>query len=127
MTRVFNKTSVKSKRRMLRRNMPLAEVLLWSRLKGKNLAGFKFRRQYSVGSYIIDFYCPEVRLGIEVDGDSHFSGGAEKMDLLRGEAIESYGIRLLRFTNNDVYENVEAVLEKIAECLLKATSPCPSL
>ncbi len=107
--------------------MPLAEVLLWSRLKGKSLAGFKFRRQYSVGSYIIDFYCPEARLGVEVDGDSHFSGGRVEKDLLRGEAIESYGIRLLRFTNNDVYENVEAVLEKIAEYLPKTTSPCPSL
>ena len=60
--------------------MPKAEVILWSKLKSKGLDGYKFRRQYSVGKFVIDFYCPRVKLAIEVDGDSHFSERSEVCD-----------------------------------------------
>ena len=76
MTQYFNRPSVKPRRQALRRTMPKAEVLLWMQLKGRQLLGCKFRRQYSVGSYVLDFYCPEIRLAIELDGDSHFRAGA---------------------------------------------------
>jgi very-short-patch-repair endonuclease len=56
--------------------MPLAEIILWSRSKGRQLGGYKFRRQYSVEYFMIDFYCPELKLAIEVDGDSHYTEGA---------------------------------------------------
>ncbi len=63
--------------------MPVAERLLWSRLRGKLIAGYKFRRQYSVESFVIDFYCPQAKLAIEVDGESHYRSGAEEYDRLR--------------------------------------------
>lgn len=115
MTKAFNQTSEKLKRRMLRKNMPKAEVVLWSKLKDKGLYGYKFRRQYSVREFVIDFYCPELKLAIEVDGDSHFIEGAEERDRERQRIIESYGITFLRFTNTEVYESLDGVMEKIVE------------
>ncbi|MBI5643029.1 MAG: endonuclease domain-containing protein [Deltaproteobacteria bacterium] len=117
MTKVFNRISEKTKRRGLRNNMPKPEVLLWSKLKGKGLNGYKFRRQHSIGSFIVDFYCPEFRLAIEVDGNSHFLDGAEEADRIRESEIEKYGITFLRFTNNDICENLEVVIERISERL----------
>ncbi len=96
MTKVFNRTSEKLKRKILRDNMPKAEIVLWAKLKGKGLCGYKFRRQYSVREFIIDFYCPELKLAIEIDGNSHFVEGAETRDRERQQIIESYGIKFLR-------------------------------
>jgi very-short-patch-repair endonuclease len=77
----------------------------------------KFRRQYSVGAFVIDFYCPELKLAIEVDGDSHFQQGAEKRDADRETFIKQYGIKFLRFTNSDVRENLYGVLTQIWETI----------
>jgi len=99
--------------------MPNAEVILWSRLKGRQLLGCKFRRQYSVGSFVIDFFSVETKLGIELDGDSHFQSGASEYDLGRQQFIESFGIRIVRILNVDVYDNLDGVLEMIGEEVLK--------
>jgi very-short-patch-repair endonuclease len=95
--------------------MSKAEVVLWKKLSRKQLLGFKFRRQYGVDQYVIDFYCPKLKLAIEVDGESHFVQGAEDYDRRRQEHIESLGITFLRFTNTDIYENLNGVLQSIAE------------
>jgi len=92
MTRVYNKESEKLKRRMLRKHLSQAEVLLWSKLKGKGLSNYKFRRQYSVGKFVIDFYCPKSKMAIEIDGDSHFVEGAKERDRERQTIIETFGI-----------------------------------
>ena len=105
--------------------MPLAEIILWDRLKGRQLEGYKFRRQYSVEDFIIDFYCPELKLAAEVDGDSHYTEDAPLSDRKRETKIETFGIRFLRFTNRDIYENVEGVLLKIGERIKQITSPTP--
>lgn len=115
MTRVYNRQSEKELRRTLRRTMPQAEAILWSRLRRNQLAGFKFRRQYSVERYVLDFYCVQVKLAIELDGDSHGSNDAQQYDAERQAVIEAYGIRFLRFWNNDVFTNIEGVLEAIYE------------
>src|SRR5574341_410787 len=115
MTKIFNRTEVKEKRRALRKNMPPAEVMLWSKLRGKSLKGCKFRRQYSIGTYIVDFYCPQLKLAIEIDGESHFVEGADAYDRERQAIIESTGVSFLRFTNRDVYERLEGVMDKILE------------
>jgi len=115
MTRLFNKTSEKEKRRTLRRNMPPAETILWSQLRGKRLEGCKFRRQYSIGPYIVDFYSPHLRLAIEIDGESHFVDGALQRDQVRQAFIESAGVTVLRFTNQDIYDRLEGVIDKILE------------
>ncbi|MBI5422403.1 endonuclease domain-containing protein [Candidatus Peregrinibacteria bacterium] len=111
----FNRFEDNSKRKRLRLAMPKAEIILWSRLKGGQLKGLKFRRQYGVGPFVIDFYCPEHKLAIELDGDSHCTPEAEKYDQDRQSYIESFGIKFLRFTNADIYENLGEVLWKIAE------------
>ncbi len=107
---VYNHADQKNQRRRLRSNLTDAERILWSKLRGKNVFGFKFRRQFGIDDYVIDFYCPELKLAIEVDGDTHFIGNAPETDAIRQKRIESYGIRVLRFTNNDVYKNLEGVL-----------------
>jgi len=117
MTEVFNKTTELYKRRLLRRNMPQTEIQLWSKLRGTGLKGHKFRRQYSVKNYVLDFYCPKQKLAIEIDGDSHFTDGAEEYDRERQTVIESYGITFLRFTNAEVSENIEGVVMRIMEHL----------
>jgi very-short-patch-repair endonuclease len=115
MTKIFNRTDVKEKRRVLRKNMPPAEFILWSKLRSKSLNGCKFRRQYSIGTYIVDFYCPQLKLAIEIDGESHFIDGADSYDRNRQSNIESFGVNFLRFTNTDVYERLEGVIDKILE------------
>ena len=113
MTRIFNKTSELNKRRSLRNVAPDAERIVWARLRKNQILGFKFRRQYSVGPYVIDFYCPLLSLAVEIDGDSHFQHDSN--DKPRQDYIETFGIRFLRFTNEEVYNNLEGVLEVIRQ------------
>ncbi len=122
MVKIFNKPAVKTKRKSLRKDMPPAELALWQVLRNREASGHKFRRQYSVGPYILDFYCPSAKLAIEIDGDSHFSEKAILADKTRQKAIEETGIRFIRFTNNEIYVNLDGVYEKI----LKHLSPLPS-
>ncbi len=119
MPKIFNKKELKGLRRIHRNNMPKAEVVLWTILKGKQMDGYKFRRQHSVENFILDFYCPKLRLGIEVDGPSHFKTGAKEKDDKRQKIIESHKIKILRFTNLDIYENLEGVYSKIWEEIQK--------
>ena len=113
MSKVFTRKNVQERRRYLRKNMPKAEVILWSKLKNRQIHGERFLRQYSVDQYILDFYCPRLKLAIEVDGDSHFIPGAEEQDRTRQKYIEAYGIRFLHFTNADVCENIDGVCQVI--------------
>lgn len=115
MARIYNKKNVQEKRRYLRNNMPKSEVLLWARLKNKQMHGERFLRQYSIDQYILDFYCPRLKLAIEIDGDSHFMSGAEDYDKVRQEHIETFDIQFLRFTNEDVYKNIDGVCQTIWE------------
>jgi len=115
MTKIYNKSCEKNKRKKLRSSMPNAEIVLWSKLKSKGLDGYKFRRQYSVGNFVIDFYCPRLKLAIEVNGDSHFSDVSEACDKERESFIESFGISFLRFTNKEIYQNLDQVLARIED------------
>ena len=116
MTRLYNCTSMKARRQKLRRESPKAEVLLWRHLKGRKIGGYKYRRQYSVGGYVVDFYCAELRLVIEVDGPSHYrTKQALAYDKKRQQFIESFGIRFVRFTNNDIYNNIDGVIKEIGK------------
>ncbi|MBI5037896.1 MAG: endonuclease domain-containing protein [Candidatus Kerfeldbacteria bacterium] len=118
MTIIFNTHSMKKRRQQLRRSAPRAELLLWRYLKGKQLGGYKFRRQHSIGGYVVDFYCPELRLVIEVDGPSHYvSKEAREYDRHRQKYIESLRITVLRFTNADVYVNMREVIDMIYSIL----------
>ncbi len=111
MNKLHNRRALASNRRYLRNNMVQVEIILWSRLKGKALLGLKFRRQHSIGNYILDFYCPSLKLGIELDGQTHEN--SFDYDNKRQVYIESLGIRILRFNNIDIYNGLELVLEEI--------------
>jgi very-short-patch-repair endonuclease len=113
MTKAYNKKTLTLRRRALQHSLSKAEAILWNHLSHRQMHGCKFRRQYSVDQYVIDFYCPELKLAIEVDGDSHFVPGAEDNDQERQEHIENYGIRFIRFTNDDVCENIDGVCQTI--------------
>jgi len=113
MTLLYNRRSQRTLRKQLRNNIPEAEVILWSRLQGRHFGNKKFRRQYSIGPYVVDFYCPELKLAIEVDGDSHFTNEAEAYDRERTIFIESAGIRVIRFTNEEVRKHLFEVLAVI--------------
>lgn len=124
MTQIYNKSAEKAKRRQLRANMPLPEIILWSKLKGRGI-GQKFRRQYSVGAFVLDFCCPILKLAIEVDGDSHYSDEGRIKDEERQKIIENYGFTFLRFTNNEITENLDGVLSEIARFIQGVTTPTP--
>jgi very-short-patch-repair endonuclease len=89
------------------------EVVLWCKLKGRQMSGAKFRRQYSIGPYVLDFYCPKLKLAVEVDGDSHYSDEGIAHDERRQAYLEQFDVRVLRFTNVDVLRNIKGVLEVI--------------
>jgi len=114
---IYNRPPLKSRRKELRNNSTPAEQKLWSVLKHSNLGGYKFRRQQSVGSYILDFFCPSERLAIELDGDSHFTDDAMEYDRIRTGYLNALNIRVLRFLNTDVYDNLDAVCDNILQNL----------
>jgi len=111
--KIFNKKKLKDFRKKLRNNLTPAEALLWSALKNKQLSGRKFRRQHSIGKYVVDFYCPSEKLAVELDGAGHFTPEGGEHDEVRDEFISQLGIKILRYENKEVYNNLEAVLEDI--------------
>ena len=122
MTEYFNRSSEKERRRQLRRSMPNAEVVLWSKLKRRQLLGCKFRRQYSVGSFVLDFFSAEIRMGIELDGDSHLDRDVQEYDRKRQQFIECFGIHILRIPNAEVHQNLDGVLEMIGSEIIVCRS-----
>ena len=113
---VFNQAHSKNTRQRLRNNSTAPEQALWKVLKGKQL-GVKFRRQHGIGSYIVDFYCAERGLVIELDGESHFIDGAPIYDKKRDSYLQALGLRVMRFTNVQIKEELEGVYEAIAQAL----------
>ena len=104
---------LKSFRTELRSNLTPAEARLWSILKDSRLDGRKFRRQHSVGQYILDFYCASEKLAIELDGARHFSAGGAGYDRERRMFLECFGINVIRFENKIVFDDEELVLGRI--------------
>lgn len=117
MTRTFNQEDQKERRQYLRNNLSFPEVKLWQYLRGSQLEGFKFRRQHGIGSFNVDFYCSSAKLVIEVDGNSHYQPGILEYDKDRTKYLEKMGLKVLRFTNIELEQNIEGVLEKIKESI----------
>ena len=116
--KIYNRTSDKGKRNILRNHMTDTEIILWSHLKNKQLEGFKFRRQYSVGSYVLDFYCPKKKLAIEIDGTGHYTSEGKEYDRVRQFEIEQLGIEFIRFSNIDIKKNLYSVIHEVRSRLL---------
>lgn len=117
----YNHKLQTDRRRLLRNNATRTEQILWMHLKGSQLQE-KFRRQFGIGHYILDFYCRRLRLAIEVDGDTHFTADAETYDREREILISSNDIKTLRFTNLDVTNNITTVIDTILEEINKRSA-----
>jgi len=112
-----NLKSMQDFRKKLRHHLTSAEAKLWTLLKSKSLNHVKFRRQFSVGKYVLDFYCAESKLAIELDGEGHWQDAQILHDEKRKQFLEEQGIRVLRFENRVVWENPEWLLSEIEKKL----------
>jgi very-short-patch-repair endonuclease len=117
-------SELKELARDLRRNMTLSEVLLWNQLKQKNMMGYDFDRQRPLENYIVDFYCKDLSLAIEIDGDTHIYRYEE--DEIRQKTLEKLGIRFLRFEDIEVKKNISNVL-RVIEDWIRKNQPTPDL
>jgi len=131
MTQLFNKLTEKEKRRIVRKNTTASEKIIWTYLRRKQILNERFLRQFSIEYYVLDFYCPRLRLAIEIDGDSHFiNQDAIDYDKERQTYIENLGIEFLRFRNEEVFADNDAVINSISQKvkeLQKRNPPRPSL
>jgi len=114
---IHSNPKISDKRSSLRRNRTDAESLLWKNLQRSQLNGKKFRRQHSIGPYIVDFYCPEFRVAIELDGAKHMTLIGSEEDGSRDEFLGKLNVRVLRFENRLVFESLELVLNTIRATL----------
>lgn len=108
--------------RELRKQMTDTEIILWSKLRMKQPGGFQFLRQKPIGGYIVDFFCMKAKLVIEVDGGQHYEEDKKAYDISRDNKFKSLGLTVLRFTNTEINENIDGVVEKILDNL-QAKSP----
>ena len=111
--------------REMRSRMTDAEALLWMLLRNRRIAGAKFRRQHPVGRYILDYYCVENKLGVELDGGQH--GEALDYDQRRDDWLRTQGILVLRFWNNQMLTETEAVMEAIYQTIVATGTPLPQV
>jgi very-short-patch-repair endonuclease len=116
---------LRNRAREMRHPQTPAEAALWRALRSRNLK-YKFRRQHPIENFIADFYCAQARLFIEIDGSSHFEAAQKEYDLARTAVLEELGYKVIRFTNDYVRDNLDAVVEKIVrknETLVNPPSP----
>ncbi len=109
-----DKLIIKQRKRELRNSMTKAEYMLWRHLR-KNQLGYKFRRQHSFGRYIVDFYCRELKLVIEIDGDVHYDDKQKEKDIERTKYLESIGLKVKRYTNLDILYNIYRVMDDLVD------------
>ena len=114
---IFNNLKLKERRRILRNNQTKYEKILWQRLRRKQIEGIKFHRQYGIGAYIADFYAPSLRLCIEVDGKQHHTKTGMEYDAERDNYMESLNIKVIRFKNELVIEDIENVVNEINKAI----------
>ncbi len=113
---IFNKTKYKERRKELRQNQTTPEKILWTHIRNKQL-GVKFRRQHGVGDYILDFFAKEINLAVEIDGNNHFEQNTIEYDNIRTEYLNSIDIEVIRFTNQQVMENVTGVCQTLSNII----------
>ena len=124
--KIYYNPKLKALAKDLRKNTTYSERLLWKYLKERQLLGFQFMRQKPIDNYIVDFYCSQLHLVIEIDGETH--NGKQKYDTQREMRLKKYGLEIIRLDGNYVINNItgslELITKKIKECI-KKTTPCP--
>ena len=118
MPQIFNLPQQTNLRKVLRNQLTKGERIVWQKLSNSKL-GFKFRRQCGIGKYIVDFYCPLLKLVIEIDGLSHDNEMATEYDEIRQKYLESLGIKVKRYTSEQIFNNLEEVIESIRQICLE--------
>jgi len=114
---LFYNKNLKGYSRQLRTNMTNAEILLWSKLRRKQLQGYQFYRQKIIGNYIVDFYCPKAKLVVEIDGGQHYDDEEIKKDKIRDDYMREQRLTVLRFSDREVFDNLDGVIERINQNL----------
>ena len=127
MPEIFNNLSLKDRRRELRKNQTVAEKELWNNLRRKQIMNIRFCRQFGIGFYIADFYAPAIRLQIEIDGKQHEYIDEKMNDEARDECFRSLNIKVLRFKNDEIFNDLENVLIRIKSEIMNLNPPQPSL
>ncbi len=122
--RRMNKKENMAERKFLRANGTMEEAMMWNILKNKQVANTRFRRQFSVGTYILDFYSPELKLAIELDGANHFSSEGLEHDFIRDKYLSSLGIKVLRFENYTVLKMQPVVIATIENAIKDLKRGC---
>lgn len=110
----------------LRSQMTPAENRLWIHLRGKQFKNLKFRRQHGIGPYIVDFFCPQLKLAIEVDGDVHALKNQRMKDQQRQNDLKSLGVIMIRYQNNDIFNNLDGVLKDLYQKIFGKATPSDS-
>jgi very-short-patch-repair endonuclease len=110
-------------RRRLRRDQTDAEKILWSFLRNKQFRGKRFLRQHGLGPYILDFYCPDIKLAIELDGGQHNECEGKVHDAIRSEYLLNQGVKVLRFWDHEVFQEIEGVLGKMEKIVTPPNLP----
>lgn len=111
--KMYNKLILKPRRRELRQSTTPAEIKIWNIIRNRKINNLKFIRQYSVGFYILDFYCPKIRLAIEIDGGQHNDPDQKEYDEERTKYLNNLDIKVIRFWNSDVIKNIEGVYQVV--------------
>ena len=119
MTEHFNKSSEKAKRRKLRQNQTDAEKLIWRFLRNRQLLGYKIKRQYSIDHFVVDFYCPELKLAVEADGATHNESGRKEYDIRREKYLKKFGVSFLRIKDEELFGNPNKAFAKIEDATKK--------
>ncbi len=120
-TDFYNKSMFFRVAAILRRDMTLAERILWNRLSDRKIFNVKFRRQHPVNIFIVDFYCHELKLVIEIDGEVHNDYESKEYDLGRTAVLNKFGIKVIRFSNEEVIYNIDTVITKIHKVITEFT------
>lgn len=116
---------LRKRARKLRNNMTKAEIILWSRIRSKQIKGYKFRRQYPLYNFIVDFYCHKLKLIIEVDGEIHNLPEQAKSDKYRDHLLKDNGYYVVRLTNHEIETNLKSSLMKIESIIVNISSQDP--
>jgi very-short-patch-repair endonuclease len=118
-----NAPILKQRRRDLRRNQTEAEKTFWSQVRNRQFRSLRFFRQYSIGPYVLDFYCPKTSIAVELDGGQHAWDERREYDTLRADYLKAHEIEVMRFWNNDVLQNIKGVLARIEEKIISSNLP----
>jgi len=116
---------LKDRSRALRKKMTEAEVKLWTCIRKKQVADLQFHRQRPIGNYIVDFYCPDAKLVIEVDGGQHYQNEGREYDKERDAFLKGLELKVLRFSNLDVLKNIAGVMDRIEQVMGEDKSHSP--